>query len=147
MNKRSFSVVSLNISGEKGTGKSPVGRIILKKGIGIEGDAHAGDHHRQVSFLGVEDIDRMREKMESLKPGDFAENVTTRGVDLPSLPVGTRIVMGEAVLEVTQIGKKCHRGCEIMKLTGECAMPERGIFARVIKGGVVTNESTCSYHI
>ncbi len=147
MDERRFNLVSLNISKEKGTVKSPVGRIILKRGHGIEGDAHAGDHHRQVSFLGAEDIDEMRKKLDSLKPGDFAENITTRGVDLPSLPVGTRIIMGEAVLEVTQIGKKCHRGCEIMKLTGECAMPERGIFARVIKGGVVTNESTCSYHI
>lgn len=147
MGTESFYVVSLNISKERGTVKCPVKEILLKEGYGIVGDAHAGDHKRQVSLLALEDIDGMREKLPDLVPGDFAENITTRGVDLPALSVGTRFSIGEVELEVTQIGKKCHRGCEIMEKIGECVMPKRGIFARVIKGGVVTNEDTGSYSL
>jgi cyclic pyranopterin phosphate synthase len=142
-----FSVISLNVSDERGTVKRPVGKIVLEEGHGIVGDAHAGEHARQISLLAVEDIDRMREKLPSLEPGDFAENITTEGIDLPSLPVGSRFIIGEVEFEVTQIGKKCHRGCEIMEKVGECVMPERGIFAKVIRGGVITDEDTGSYDI
>ncbi len=144
---KSFEIVSINISEKTGTVKKPVKRVTVSEDHGIEGDAHAGDWHRQVSLLAVEDIEAMRGKLASVSPGDFAENITTRGVDLPSLPVGTRIVIGEVELEVTQIGKKCHAGCEIMEKTGECVMPKRGIFAKVIKGGTITDENTGCYDI
>ncbi|MCK4237388.1 MAG: MOSC domain-containing protein [Candidatus Krumholzibacteria bacterium] len=142
-----FEIVSLNISQRKGEPKKPVKQIMLKENYGIVGDAHAGKWHRQVSFLAVEDVEYMQEKLESIRPGDFAENITTRGIDLPSLPVGTRLFIGGVELEVTQIGKTCHKGCLILEQTGECIMPRRGIFARVIEGGVITDESTGSYDI
>ena len=144
---RDFRIVSLNISGKKGETKKPVDRIVLRGGHGIEGDAHAGDWHRQVSLLAEEEIETMREKLPGLSPGDFAENITTRGVDLPSLPIGTRIMIGYAELEVTQIGKECRNGCAIMAQVGECVMPTRGIFAKVIRGGEITLEDTGSYDI
>ena len=126
-------------AGEK---KVPVPYITLREKHGVEGDAHARDWHRQVSLLAEEDIDKMREKGVSLAYGDFAENITTRGIDLASLPIGTQISIGEVLLEVTQIGKKCHKGCAIMEQVGECIMPTRGIFARVIRGGVIQPEDT-----
>ena len=144
---RTFEIVSLNISEGKGEPKVAVPKAVLKQNHGIEGDAHAGDWHRQVSLLAVEDIERMRMKLPSLRPGDFAENITTRGVDLPSLPVGTRLSIGPVELEVTQIGKACHKGCAILEQTGECVMPKRGIFVRVLRGGEITNEDTGSYDI
>ena len=144
---RTFEIVSLNISEGKGEPKVAVPKAVLKQNHGIEGDAHAGDWHRQVSLLAVEDIERMRVKLPSLRPGDFAENITTRGVDLPSLPVGTRLSIGPVELEVTQIGKACHKGCAILEQTGECVMPKRGIFVRVLRGGEITNEDTGSYDI
>ncbi len=147
MMRKTFRVVSINISGSKGEPKRPVRRAVLREGHGIEGDAHAGDWHRQVSLLAEEDIERMKEKLPSLGPGDFAENVTTRGIDLASLPVGTRLSIGVAELEVTQIGKACHKGCAILEETGECVMPKRGIFARVLKGGEITDEDSGSYDI
>lgn len=142
-----FEIVSINISLERGGIKEPVASAYLDEGRGIRGDAHAGDWHRQVSLLAVEDIESMRSKIEAIAPGDFAENITTRGIELRSLPVGTRLMMGDAVLEVTQIGKECHRGCQIMEKAGECIMPTNGIFARVIKGGEIDLESPCSYDI
>ncbi|MBD3180185.1 MAG: MOSC domain-containing protein [Candidatus Latescibacteria bacterium] len=142
-----FEIVSVNISGEKGVRKKPVDEISLRPGHGIEGDAHAGDHHRQISLLAMEDIEPVRKKLPDIEPGDFAENITTRGIDLPVIPVGATLRIGEAELEVTQIGKKCHRGCEIMELTGDCVMPRRGIFARVLKGGVINRESTGTYRV
>ena len=145
--KREFEIVSLNISDEKGEKKRPVDSIRLRGGHGIEGDAHAGDWHRQVSLLAEEDIDHMRERLPDLMPGDFAENITTRGVDLPSLPVGTRLVRGDVELEITQIGKECHDGCAIMEQAGECVMPKKGIFAKVIKGGEIRREDTGLYDI
>ena len=144
---KSFEILSLNISREKGMPKIPVPRIILLEEGGIEGDAHAGPGNRQVSLLADEDIDTMREKLDTLSPGDFAENITTRGIDLPSLPVGTRLMIGDAVLEISQIGKDCHSGCAIREKTGDCVMPRRGVFARVIKGGEITDEDTGSYDI
>ena len=89
----------------------------------------------------------MRTKLPELEPGDFAENVTTRGIDLPALPLGTRLEIGEALLEVTKIGKECHRGCEILRKTGDCVMPRRGIFARVVRGGEVRREDTGAYDL
>ncbi len=145
MEELKFNIVSVNISGKKGMRKRPVDEITLSRGHGIEGDAHAGDHHRQVSLLAMEDIEPVKQEIPGLKPGDFAENITTRGIELPSIPVGARIRVGDTELEVTQIGKKCHSGCEIMELTGDCVMPRRGIFARVIKGGVINRESTGTY--
>ncbi|HER44247.1 MAG TPA: MOSC domain-containing protein [Candidatus Eisenbacteria bacterium] len=144
---KEFAVVSVNISAGKGEMKKPAGRATLRAGHGMEGDAHAGDWHRQVSLLAMEDIEYMRGRGADVSPGDFAENITTRGIDLPSLPIGTRLRIGGVELEVTQIGKECHRGCAILEQTGECVMPKRGIFARVLKGGEITHEDTGSYDI
>lgn len=120
---------------------------LLKENFGIESDAHTGDWHRQVSLLAIEDIEEMIKKGASVKCGDFAENITTRGIDLASLPVGALLYLGEAVLEVTQIGKECHAHCAIFRQIGDCVMPRKGIFTRVIKGGRISNESDCYYNI
>ena len=144
---KTFEVVSINVSEKAGVVKQPVSKIALKVKHGIVGDAHARDWHRQVSLLAIEDIDIMRKKLASLKPGDFAENITTRGVELCALPIGTRLFISDVELEVTQIGKKCHKGCAILKQVGDCIMPRRGIFTKVIKGGEITNESTGTYDI
>lgn len=105
---------------------------------GIENDAHAGDWHRQVSLLAGESIDRVKEKLPTLKNGAFAENIITRGIDLRMVKVGDRLRLGEEVkIEITQIGKKCHSGCAIKKATGECIMPKEGLFARVLEVGEV----------
>ncbi len=143
--KKEFSILAINISDRKGIQKKPVKHAVLVEDFGIEGDAHAGKWHRQVSLLGDEDIDSMREKGIDLGYGDFAENITTRGINLSGLPVGTRIFMDDAVLEITQIGKKCHHGCEISRIAGTCVMPEKGVFARVLKGGSITAGSRCFY--
>jgi MOSC domain-containing protein YiiM len=145
--RHAFEIVSLNISAVRGERKAPVERIRLIAGIGIDRDAHAGAGHRQVSLLAAEDIDEMRRQIDWVSPGDFAENITTRGVELASLPVGTRLRLGAALLEITQIGKECHSGCEIMRQTGDCVMPRRGVFARVLEGGEITNESPGSYDL
>ncbi len=127
------------ISTEKGVVKSEVQEIVLRAGWGIEGDAHAGEWHRQVSMLAGESIDRMREKMPELDHGVFAENIVTRGIDLVSLSPGVRLQVGETVLlEVTQIGKECHNdGCAIQRATGDCIMPREGVFCRVLQGGTL----------
>lgn len=126
------------ISEKKGTKKHEVPSVVITEGKGIEGDAHAGNWHRQISLLGREDVREMEGLLgRSLDPGEFAENILTEGIDLPGLPVGTRIQIGSAVCEVTQIGKECHEGCEIRKLTGKCVMPTRGIFTRVLSSGTV----------
>jgi len=147
--KRGFRILSLNVSERVGEQKRPApgGRVTLKENHGIVGDAHAGDWHRQVSFLADEDVDTMRGKGIRIGFGDFAENVTTRGVDWSSLPVGTRLTLGEAELEVTQIGKECHARCAIYQAVGDCVMPRRGIFARVLKGGEVSLDSDCAYDL
>ena len=143
--RREFAILSVNISQRTGEQKKPVERAVLRAGHGIEGDAHAGDCHRQVSLLAEEDIDTMRGRGIDLGFGDFAENITTRGIDLGSLPLGARLVIGPAVLEVTQIGKECHQGCAIFQAVGDCVMPRRGIFTRVITGGEISRESRCHY--
>ncbi|WP_422143794.1 cyclic pyranopterin monophosphate synthase MoaC [Miniphocaeibacter sp.] len=131
-------VLDVNISETKGVIKTPIEVGELKIDHGLVGDAHAGDWHRQVSLLAVESIDKMKAMgLPDLKDGDFAENITTKGLVLHEIPVGTVFTMGTAVLEVTQIGKKCHSGCAIKQKVGNCIMPTEGIFAKVLKDGQV----------
>ncbi len=130
-------VLAVCLSERKGVRKKPVDAIKLEVGSGVVGDAHAGSWHRQISLLPNESVDELREVLPALAPGDFAENVLTEGLDLKSLPVGTVLAVGEALVAVTQIGKKCHNDCEIKRLVGKCAMPSEGIFAVVIRGGEV----------
>jgi MOSC domain-containing protein YiiM len=144
---KSFSILSINISDTKGVQKRPVEEAVLRLEYGIEGDAHAGTWHRQVSLLANEDIQTMRGKGVEIRCGDFAENITTEGIELAALPVGTRLHLGEAILEVTQIGKECHRGCAIFQAVGDCVMPRRGIFAKVIHGGTIRSDSECYYDL
>ncbi len=132
------SVVSLNISEKKGMIKHAVDQIELKIDHGIVGDAHAGNWHRQVSLLDLTSFGKMRNSATvELRPGIFAENITTEGIDLWHLPIGTQLQLGEAVLEITQIGKECHRHCQVFRQVGDCVMPREGIFGIVIKEGVV----------
>lgn len=133
-------VVAVNVSTEKGTRKKTVPSCTVLIDHGVEGDAHAGKWHRQVSLLAEESIAKMQAKLTDieLKPGDFAENITTSGIDVKSLPVGTKLRIGEEVeLEVTQIGKECHLACDIRKQVGDCVMPREGIFAVVICEGTI----------
>ena len=131
-------VVSVNISKRKGTLKTPVPQIELKLRHGIVGDAHAGDWHRQISLLAEESVDTMRAISSiPLDAGVFAENINTVGIDLKHLLIGTHLRIGEAEVEVTQIGKECHNDCAIKKAVGKCVMPTEGIFAVVVKEGTV----------
>lgn len=132
-------IVSINISEKKGVRKKPVDEVLLKTEFGIEGDAHASSEwHRQVSLLAQESIEKMIKMGLSVKAGDFAENITTEGIDLVSMPVGTRMSIGDNVeVEVSQIGKECHTRCAIYYQAGDCVMPKEGIFVRVLKGGKV----------
>lgn len=138
-------MVAVCISKEKGERKTPVALVELVAGHGIKGDAHAGEWHRQVSLLATESIDKMRSKGLAVEAGDFAENITTSGIDLTSLPLGTRLGIGAAVVEITQIGKECHAPCAIYHQAGECVMPKEGVFARVIQGGCI--ESGALIHL
>jgi MOSC domain-containing protein YiiM len=132
-------VIAVCTSEKKGTTKTPVPEITVQENYGVAGDAHADcTTHRQVSLLAEESIDKMRGKGLELNYGDFAENITTKGIDLLSLPIGTRLNVGkEVILEMTQIGKECHADCAIRQQIGDCIMPREGIFARVIRGGKV----------
>jgi len=130
-------VVSVNISEKKGTVKHEVDEIKLVINHGILGDAHAGNWHRQISLLAEESIDEMRNIGLTLKNGAFAENINTIGIELKTLPIGTKLKIGDTVVEVTQIGKECHNDCEIKKLTGKCVMPTDGIFVIVNKEGTI----------
>lgn len=130
-------VKAVCISKEKGTVKTEVESVRLRCNHGIEGDAHAGNWHRQVSLLADESVDRMRTKLPDIAIGAFAENILTEGIELFTLPVGTRMRVGEVLLEVTQIGKECHKGCAIRNLIGDCVMPREGIFAIVLEEGTV----------
>jgi len=127
------------ISEKKGMVKQAQEQVELKKDWGICGDAHAGRWHRQVSLLAGESIDQVKNIIPSLKDGAFAENLITRGINLDTLPIGSRLRVGESVvLQITQIGKECHNsGCAIKKATGDCIMPREGIFAKVLEGGDV----------
>lgn len=131
------TVVAVCTSEKTGTRKKNVGSGTIKANWGIEGDAHAGDWHRQISLLALESIDKMRAVGLDVGPGDFAENITTQGLDLVSLPIGTKMRLGEALAEVTQIGKVCHNRCAIYYQAGDCVMPREGIFVRVLEGGAI----------
>jgi MOSC domain-containing protein YiiM len=130
-------IISVNISKTTGNAKQPVDSVTLEKDHGFQGDAHARDWHRQVSLLAMESIAKMSETLPGLTPGSFAENITTEGLDLVNLPIGTRLVSGKVELEITQIGKKCHSKCNIYEKAGGCIMPTEGVFAKVISGGVL----------
>jgi MOSC domain-containing protein YiiM len=135
----SAKVVSINISDTKGVRKKPVVEALIRTDYGIEGDAHSSSEwHRQVSLLALESIKKMQEMGLDVHPGDFAENITTEGIDLLSLPVGTRLQIGDAIIgEVSQIGKECHTRCAIYYQAGDCVMPKEGIFIKVIHGGKI----------
>lgn len=137
-------VTAVCISERKGTRKHTVPFIQVKKDHGIVGDAHAGNWHRQLSLLADESVDTMRGKGVELQPGDFAENILTRGIELNTLPVGTVLRVGETRLQVTQIGKECHNDCEIRRLVGTCVMPTKGIFAIVLDEGTIRPGDTIS---
>ena len=129
---------AISISETKGVRKDNVTSAVLRPDHGIVGDAHAGNWHRQVSLLAKESIEKMVERGLKVGPGDFAENITTKGIKLPKLPIGSRLRIGGGIeLEVTQIGKECHSRCEIFKQVGDCVMPREGIFAKVIKSGSI----------
>ena len=131
-------ITSINISPKKGTFKQPVEHAELRVDHGIVGDAHAGNWHRQISLLAQESIDKMTALgLSDLTPGKFAENITTEGISLYTLPVRTVLRLGECRVEVTQIGKECHQHCEIYKKVGQCIMPHEGIFVKVLVPGVV----------
>jgi MOSC domain-containing protein YiiM len=131
-------IVSIAVSRKKGTRKTLVDRSMVIENHGLEGDAHAGDWHRQVSFLASESIRAAREKGLTVDFGDFAENVATEGIDWKTLPVGTRVRLGATVIvEVSQIGKTCHKPCAIYYQAGDCIMPREGVFSRVIRGGEI----------
>jgi MOSC domain-containing protein YiiM len=137
--KASGRIVAISISKKRGIPKSNVRSATLIENHGIEGDVHAGNWHRQVSFLALESIDKMRKAgLPSLRPGAFAENITTEFIDIPHIKVGTKVKVGkDAVLEITQIGKECHHHCAIYRKIGDCVMPKEGIFAIVIKSGEI----------
>jgi MOSC domain-containing protein YiiM len=130
------------LSHKKGIVKKEQDKVVALEEWGIEGDAHAGNWHRQISLLAGESIDGVKEVLPTLKNGAFAENIITRGIDLNSLQIGDRLQIGDVViLEITQIGKECHNSaCAIKKATGDCIMPREGIFARVIKGGTLSKD-------
>jgi len=131
------TVLAVCISEQKGERKKPVESVELRENHGIVGDGHAGDWHRQVSLLAQESIDKMRAMGLDVNAGDFAENITTSGINLVSLPIGARLQVGATLLEVTQIGKECHTRCAIYYQAGDCVMPKEGIFAKVVSGGVI----------
>lgn len=131
-------VLSINISEKKGTPKTKINPGVMIEDFGFEGDAHAGKWHRQVSLLAKESIEKSKGlPTDGLCHGVFAENITTEGIELYAIPVGTQLKVGECIIEISQIGKECHDGCAIQKLVGKCVMPREGVFAKVIKGGKV----------
>ena len=131
-----MEIVSIAVSQKKGTRKTGVEKAHLTVAHGIDGDAHAGDWHRQVSFLAEESIAKMRAKGLDVTFGDFAENISTIGIDWTAIPVGTRVQLGQAaILEITQIGKECHNKCAIYYQAGDCVMPKEGVFGKVITAG------------
>jgi MOSC domain-containing protein YiiM len=136
-------IVAVSISTKKGVKKTNIRVGTLIENYGLENDAHAGDWHRQVSLLAVESISKIRKKGLDVNQGDFDENITTEGIKLWELPVGTRLKLGEnALVEVTQIGKECHDRCAIYKQVGDCVMPREGIFVKVLKGGTIGPEDS-----
>ena len=139
MKADNMKIVSIATSRKKGTRKTTVDSAMLLRDYGLKDDAHAGNWHRQVSLLANESIDKARQMGLEVTFGDFAENIATSGVDLPNLPVGTRLKLGDTViLEISQIGKECHKKCAIYYQAGDCIMPREGVFAKVIEGGSIT---------
>ncbi|MDO8746358.1 MAG: MOSC domain-containing protein [Thermodesulfovibrionales bacterium] len=131
-------VVAINTSEKKGMRKKPIKEVVIKTNYGIEGDAHASSEwHRQISLLALESIKKMQALGLKVKPGDFAENITTEDINLPELPIGTKMKIGTVELEVSQIGKECHTRCAIYYQAGDCVMPKEGIFVKVIRGGKI----------
>ena len=129
-------VIAINSSETKGVPKEAIDKGYFEVRCGLQGDAHAGDWHRQVSLLGVESINKMKKVgFADLETGSFAENITTEGIILFELPIGTKLKIGETLMMVTQIGKECHMGCAIREKTGDCVMPREGIFAEIITSG------------
>ncbi len=136
-------VLSINRSDKKGVIKEPIGEGLFIEDFGLKDDAHSGNWHRQVSLLAIESFHKMEnEGIEDLSPGVFAENITTEGIVLYELPLGTKLAIGETIHEVTQIGKKCHTGCAISQKVGKCVMPKEGIFTKVLKGGIIKEGDT-----
>jgi MOSC domain-containing protein YiiM len=136
--KKMAKVLAVNISETKGVPKEPIEKGYFEINHGLVGDAHAGNWHRQVSLLAQESIDKLdKEKLNGLCVGAFAENLTTEGIVLYELPIGTKLQIGETEMEVTQIGKECHMGCAIRNLVGDCVMPREGIFTKVLKPGYI----------
>ncbi|MDR2050741.1 MAG: MOSC domain-containing protein [Deltaproteobacteria bacterium] len=131
------NIVAICISEKKGTRKNAVRTALVREDHGLENDAHAGFQHRQVSLLALEKIEAFRKRGALVTHGDFGENFVVSGIDLASLPVGSRLSSGEMLLEITQIGKECHSHCAIYHSMGECIMPAQGVFARVLRGGEV----------
>jgi MOSC domain-containing protein YiiM len=139
-------IVSIAISKKKGTRKTCIEQARLIEGHGLEGDAHAGAWHRQVSLLASESIQKARQSGLDVSFGDFAENIATEGIDWITLPVGTRLKLGSAaVVEITQVGKECHQRCAIYYRAGDCIMPREGIFARVLEGGTICSGDPISF--
>jgi MOSC domain-containing protein YiiM len=138
MKAKKGRIAAVSVSEKKGTKKKNTSSVELKENFGITGDAHAGGDHRQVSLLAKESIEKIRNKGLKVGPGDFAENITTEGIDLTSLRPGAKVSIGEnTLLEVTQLGKECYARCNIYYQAGDCVMPKEGIFAKVLKGGVI----------
>ena len=138
-------VIAVCTSPEKGTQKTAVAEGNFIEDYGIEGDAHAGKWHRQVSLLSYDKIEAFRQRGARVENGAFGENLVVEGIDFSALPVGTRLACGNVVLEITQIGKECHHGCAIFQQMGDCIMPREGVFAKVIRGGKICpgDEMTC----
>ncbi|MCX6555630.1 MAG: MOSC domain-containing protein [Candidatus Aminicenantes bacterium] len=142
-----FKVEAVNIANAKGVAKHETPEVELRENFGILGDAHAGSWHRQVSLLAGEAIDAMKAKGLDLAPGAFGENIVTRGVDWSRAKVGEIIAIGPVRLQITQIGKECHSHCAIYYTAGECIMPSQGIFAKVLKGGKIHDQSSGHYRV
>jgi MOSC domain-containing protein YiiM len=133
-----MKIVSIAVSRKKGTRKTPVEEAFLSKNHGLVGDAHAGEWHRQVSFLASESIEKAKQEGLDVTFGDFAENIATSGIDWKNLPIGSKVRLGDKVLvEITQIGKECHNKCAIYYKAGDCIMPREGVFARVLEEGTI----------
>jgi TatD DNase family protein len=135
-------IMAVNISEKKGTQKVNVHSAKVIEDFGIEKDAHAGKWHRQVSLLSYQKIEDFKAKGAPVEDGAFGENLIVEGIDCRSLPVGTKLACNDVILEVTQIGKQCHSGCEIFKIMGDCIMPREGIFTRVLHGGIISEGDT-----
>ncbi len=134
----SSQITAVCISENKGERKTPVDQVTLVEDHGIKDDAHAGPWHRQISLLAKESIDKMRAMGLDVDNGDFAENLTTEGIVLVDLPIGSQLRINDCLLEITQIGKECHTRCAIYHQAGDCVMPKEGIFAKVLQGGVIS---------